>query len=161
MIPRMKRAISSAVRAHSIVLSLLFAIFLAGCSTLGASKPVHHMLPGAMGAGLPFSHLVEVGDTVHVAGTLGLDPETGRAPADPAQEVRLMLDEIRAKLALVGLDMDDLVSVQVFCSDVELYGTFNDIYRTYFEGAFPARSFIGSGPLLRGCRFEMNGVAVK
>jgi enamine deaminase RidA (YjgF/YER057c/UK114 family) len=109
----------------------------------------------------PFSHGVLVGDTLHVAGSLGLDPDTGQAPDDVETEVRLMLDSVKAKLALADMTMDDLVSVQVFCSDISLYDRFNAVYRTYFTKGFPSRAFIGSGTLLRGCRFEMNGVAVR
>ena len=68
---------------------------------------------------------------------------------------------MKRKLEIAGATMDDLVTVQIFCSDVSLYGDFNAIYRTYFKDRFPSRSFIGSGPLLRGARFEINGVAVK
>jgi enamine deaminase RidA (YjgF/YER057c/UK114 family) len=57
--------------------------------------------------------------------------------------------------------MDDLVSVQVFCSDVSLYAGFNDIYKGYFTKGYPARAFIGSGALLSGGRFEVQGIAVK
>ena len=65
-------------------------------------------------------------------------------------------------LARAGMTMDDLVSVQVFCSDVSLYHTFNAEYARRFVAAeFPARAFLGSGPLLRGCRFEVSGVAVR
>jgi enamine deaminase RidA (YjgF/YER057c/UK114 family) len=59
------------------------------------------------------------------------------------------------------MSMDDLVSVQVFCTDLSLYDAFNGVYRTYFRRGFPARAFIGSGPLLRGARFEINGVAAR
>ena len=57
--------------------------------------------------------------------------------------------------------VDDLVSVQVFCSDVSHYDSFNRVYRTYFTKEFPARAFLGSGPLLFGARFEVQGIAVK
>jgi enamine deaminase RidA (YjgF/YER057c/UK114 family) len=110
---------------------------------------------------LPFSHGVLAGDTYYVAGTLGLVKATGQPPADAEEEVRAMLDDVRAKLALAGLGMDDLVSVQVFCPDLSLYETFNRVYATYFTAGFPARAFIGSGPLLRGCRFEISGIAAR
>jgi enamine deaminase RidA (YjgF/YER057c/UK114 family) len=42
--------------------------------------------------------------------------------------------------------MVDLVSVQVFCSDVALLETFNGVYRSCFSEEFRARAFIGSGP---------------
>jgi 2-iminobutanoate/2-iminopropanoate deaminase len=57
--------------------------------------------------------------------------------------------------------MDDLVSVQIFCSDVKHYAAFNQVYRTYFNREYPARAFIGSGGLLFGARFEVQGIAVK
>ena len=110
---------------------------------------------------LPFSNGVLVGDTFYVAGHLGLDKDTGQAPTDPKVEAGLLLDSFAATLAEVGMDMDDLVRVQLFCSDVGLYQTFNDVYRQRFKGTFPARAFIGSGKLLRGCRFEILGTAVR
>jgi len=112
-------------------------------------------------AALPFSDAVLVGDTLYLAGNIGLDPETGKPPADPKAEARLALDGLQRTLAKAGMSMDNLVYVQVFCSDVALYDDFNAVYRTYFKKEFPARAFIGSGPLLRGGRFEVQGIAVK
>jgi 2-iminobutanoate/2-iminopropanoate deaminase len=60
-----------------------------------------------------------------------------------------------------GMTMDDLVSVQIYCSDLRHYDAFNTVYRRYFTREFPARAFLGSGPLLFGARFEVVGVAVK
>ena len=62
---------------------------------------------------------------------------------------------------VAGFPVRDLVSVQVFCPDLSLYEKFNEIYRTYFIKNFPARAFIGSGPLLRGGRFEAQGIAIR
>jgi len=110
---------------------------------------------------LPFSNGVLVGNTLYVAGSIGLDPKTGRPPADVEEEARLALDSIRATLAKAGMTMDDLVAVEVHCPDVAHYDKFNGVYRTYFKGNFPARAFLGSGPLLFGARFEVKGIAVK
>ncbi len=154
----MRLTFERAPQGFPSVLGLLLCLVLSSCAGSGART--NHQIPGGSGD-LPFSHVVQVGDTVYVAGTLGRDGATGLPPADAGEEARLVLDGIRAKLELVGLTMDDLVSVQVFCSDVELYGVFNDVYRTYFDGAFPTRSFIGSGELLFGCHFEVNGIAVR
>jgi 2-iminobutanoate/2-iminopropanoate deaminase len=108
---------------------------------------------------LPFSHGIVAGDLYFVAGTLGLDP-SGKPPTDPEAEARLMLDDFRAKLALADLAMEDLVAVTVYCPDLALYDAFNRVYASYFpSGRYPTRAFIGSGPLLRGCRFEIQGTA--
>jgi reactive intermediate/imine deaminase len=109
----------------------------------------------------PYSDAVLIGNTLYLAGRLGTDPQTGRVPDDVEKEVRLLLDGIKAVLAEANMTMDHLVSVQVFCPDLSLYDKFNTIYRSYFNKDIPARAFIGSGPLLRGARFEMQGIAVK
>lgn len=101
------------------------------------------------------------GDTFYMSGHIGLDPATMKPPADAEQEARLMLDAFRETLSQANLAMADLVFVQVFCSDVSLFDKFNAAYRMYFDSEFPARAFLGSGPLLFGARFEMQGIAVK
>jgi 2-iminobutanoate/2-iminopropanoate deaminase len=104
---------------------------------------------------------VLVGETVYVSGHIGVDPATRKVPLDAEQEARVMLDSFRETLERGGCGMDDLVYVQIFCSDVSLFEKFNAIYRTYFKTDLPARAFIGSGPLLFGARFEIQGIAVK
>jgi 2-iminobutanoate/2-iminopropanoate deaminase len=104
---------------------------------------------------------VLAGETFYVSGHIGMDAATKKVPADAEQEARLMLDSFCETLARGGCAMSDLVYVQVFCSDVSLFEKFNAIYRTYFEKDLPSRAFIGSGPLLFGARFEIQGIAVK
>jgi 2-iminobutanoate/2-iminopropanoate deaminase len=120
----------------------------------------HIVLPSRIDT-LPYSDGVIVGDTLYLAGKIGIDPQTGKPPEDVEKEIRLLLDGMKTTLAAASMTMDDLVSVQVFCPDLSLYEKFNEIYRTYFAKNFPARAFIGSGPLLRGGRFEAQGIAVR
>lgn len=116
-------------------------------------------LPGRTAG--PLFNDVLAGDTLYLSGRLGLDPQTGQPPADPAQEARNVLEATKAVLAEAGMTMDDLVQVQVFCTDLDLYDAFNTVYRTYFTGPPPARAFLGAGSLLRGARFEVMGIAVR
>ncbi len=109
----------------------------------------------------PFSDAVAVGNTLYLAGRIGIEPQTGKPPAEIDQEVRLLLDGMKTTLAEARMTMDDLVYVQVFCPDLTLYDKFNGIYRTYFTKDFPARAFVGSGSLLRGGHFEVQAIAVK
>ena len=108
---------------------------------------------------LPFSSGVLVGDTLYIAGT-SIDPSVKRK-LDPAQEARLVMDRVRRVVHQAGMTMDDLVSVQVFCTDLGDYAAFNGVYRTYFHGHYPARAFIGVKRLLFGARYEVNGIAVR
>jgi 2-iminobutanoate/2-iminopropanoate deaminase len=109
----------------------------------------------------PFSRAVLLGDTLYIAGDIGLDPKTGKPGDTPEAEAKLVLDSVQETLKQAGMTMDDMVWVQVFCSDVSHFGAWNSVYRQYFKGEFPARAFLGSGKLLYNARFEINAVAVK
>ena len=109
----------------------------------------------------PFSNAVLVDGTFYVAGHLGLDPATGKAGSDAETEARLVMDAVKQTLEKGGLTMDDLVSVTVYCTDLDLYDKFNAVYRGYFHEHYPARAFIGVAKLVRGAHFEIAGVAVK
>lgn len=108
----------------------------------------------------PFSAAVLVGNTLYLSGKIGLTPDR-RVPDSAAEEARLVLNDVKATLAEAGMTMDDLVSVQIFSSNVADYDSFNRVYRTYFTREFPARAFLGSGTLLFGARFEVQAIAVK
>jgi 2-iminobutanoate/2-iminopropanoate deaminase len=110
---------------------------------------------------LPFSEGVLVGNALYLGGHIGLDPKTGKPGASAEDEAKLVMEGIKQTVETAGLSMDDLVSVQVFCSDVANYDAFNAVYRTYFHGEYPARAFLGSGKLLFGARYEVMGIAVK
>ncbi len=119
-------------------------------------------IPPPSGFGpLPFSNGVLVGDTFYLGGHIGFDPATKKVPDDLETEIRFLMDSIRDTLARADLTLQDLVSVQIFCPDVSLFARFNAVYRTYFTEPFPARAFIGSGPLLFGAHFEIQAIAVK
>jgi len=120
----------------------------------------HINLPGRR-PNLPFSDAVLVDDTLYLAGRMGIDPVTGRAPADVNAELKLLFDGVEAVLTEAGMSMDDLVHVQIYSPDVSLWENFNTAYVQRFSKQLPARAFLGSGPLLFGGRFELVGIAVR
>ncbi len=125
------------------------------------SPPKRHSINLPRKAKLPFSDAVLVGGTLYISGRIGIDPATGMAPASMDEELRILFDEFEAVLAKANMTMDDLVSVQIFAPDVSLWEQFNEAYTKRFTKDLPARAFIGSGPLLKGGRFEMVGIAVR
>lgn len=111
---------------------------------------------------LPFSGGILTGNMLYLSGKIGLDPATGKAPADVDTEIKLLLDNVKATLTQAGMTMDDLVYVQISCTDLSLYDKFNAIYRGYFTAKdMPAREFVGVATLLRGGHFELQSIAVK
>ncbi len=110
----------------------------------------------------PFADAVLVdGRTLYLSGRIGLIPGTLTVPESMEEEAHLLMKDVQSVLALAGMRMDQLVSLQIFASDVSLWERFNVVYRSYFSGELPARAFLGSGTLLFGARFELQGIAVK
>jgi len=108
---------------------------------------------------LPFSSGVLVGQTLYIAGTIA---ETGKLAAglSPEEEARNIMEQIQQTIKSAGMSMDDVVSIQVYCTDLALYDAFNGVYSKYFHANFPARAFVGVAKLLFGAHFEVAGVAV-
>jgi 2-iminobutanoate/2-iminopropanoate deaminase len=112
-------------------------------------------------AKLPFSPGLTLGDTLYVSGHLGVDPAVGKAPDDPEEEAREVLHSVELTLKEAGMSMDDLVYVEVYCTDLKLYGVFNKAYASTLKSPYPARDFIGVKDLLFGAHFEVMGIAVR
>lgn len=107
---------------------------------------------------LPISSGVLAGNTLYIAGTIGV--KAGEK-ITAAEETRVIMNRIQDVVRRAGMTMDDIVSIQVFCSDMTAYGAFNNVYRTYFHGKYPARTFVGVAKLGAGARFEVKGIAVR
>ena len=151
-------------------ISFLFVmLLLAGTFTIynAFSQPVPRVARRAINLfddnpQLPFSGAILTGNTLYLSGRIGVDPKTGRAPAEIDDELKLLLDRVKATLVQAGMSMDDLVYVQIACTDLSLYDKFNAAYRSYFSTKeLPAREFIGAGSLLRGGHFELQAIAVR
>lgn len=108
----------------------------------------------------PFSDAVMIGDTLYLSGCIGLENES-RVPDRIEDEASRLMDNVRGTLTKAGMTMDDLVSLQVFCTDLSLWDRFNAIYRTYFTKHLPARAFIGCNQLLFGAHFEVVATAAR
>jgi 2-iminobutanoate/2-iminopropanoate deaminase len=142
------------------VVSLI--LLFVSISAMAADSDRKHVVldPSSARSAFPFSDAVLVGNTLYLGGTAWWD-KTNKPPADTEEEAKLAMEAVKHLLESQGMEMDDLVSVQVYCTDLSLYDNFNGVYRTYFHEKFPARAFIGVASLIRGAHFELMGIAVK
>jgi 2-iminobutanoate/2-iminopropanoate deaminase len=110
----------------------------------------------------PFSDAVLIDErTLYLSGRIGLKADGSGIPDTVEEEAHRLMQDVQQILASAGMQLEDLVFLQIFSPDVALWAPFNEVYRQYFSGPMPPRSFIGSGPLLFGARFEAQGIAVK
>jgi 2-iminobutanoate/2-iminopropanoate deaminase len=147
----------------AVALTVAGILIVSGASSQVTIQPTRKVIKLAGGpVQAPFSDAILSGNTLYLAGRIGLDPKTGKPPEKIEDEIKILLDGEKDVLAQAGMTMDDLVYVQIACTDLTLFEKFNPIYKSYFTTAdFPAREFVGAGSLLRGGHFELQAIAVK
>lgn len=114
--------------------------------------------PAAVG---PYSHAVQVGDTVYTSGQLGLDPATGKMAEGVEAQATQALNNLKAILEEAGLTLANVVKTTVFLNDIADFAKINKIYGEYFIGETPARSCVQVAALPMGGLFEIEAVAVR
>lgn len=111
-------------------------------------------------ASLPFSEAVRVGDTIFLSGQMGIVPGTlTLAPGGIRGESRQALENLRTVLEAHGLSLRHVVRCTVMLADISEWAAFNEVYATFFEAPFPARSAFGASGLALGGRVEIECIA--
>jgi len=119
------------------------------------------VVPPGYPAASPLSPAVIAADRMYLSGFLGRDINTGRIPEDPAAQVDLALDRMKATLLAAGLDFRHMVFVNPYLTDRMPMGVMNKVYAKRFEfGNTPARATIQVAGLPSGASIEFTGVAV-
>jgi 2-iminobutanoate/2-iminopropanoate deaminase len=101
-------------------------------------------IPGAVDPIGPYSHAVTANGFVFISGQGPLNPRTGEVAEQFTLQVHQTLENIRKILRGVDLDMQDVVKVQVFLSDLANFSAFNEVYREYFPYDYPVRTTVGA-----------------
>ncbi len=96
---------------------------------------------------------------VFVSGQLPVDPETGEMAADVTEQTRRSLENVRSILKAAGTDMEHVVKTTVFLQHMEDFAAMNEVYKGFFDGAFPARSAVEVAKLPKGALVEIEAVA--
>jgi enamine deaminase RidA (YjgF/YER057c/UK114 family) len=101
-------------------------------------------------------------DRLFVSGMAGSDPVRGKIPADPAAQVDLALDRMKAVLNAAGLELANMVFVNPYLTSRIPEHVMNQRYARRFEfGNTPARATIEVTSLPGGAQIEYTGVAVR
>lgn len=109
----------------------------------------------------PYSQAVRVGDTLWLAGQVGLDPASGAlVQGGISAETERALANVTAVLESAGMSLRDVVEVQVFLADMGDFAAMNAVYATAFPTPAPARTTVGVSALPLGAAVEIRAVAV-
>ena len=136
----------------------LLCLAAAATATGGEKKVVQ---PKEFATGRPFSPGILVDGTLYVAGQTGTDLKTGKRPEDFEAEVKTCLENIGLVLKEAKMDFGDVVSVQVFLTDMELFPRMNAVYTPFFKEPRPVRATVGVAKLVGTARIEIMVTAHK
>ncbi len=107
----------------------------------------------------PYSHAVEANGVIYVSGQGPVDPSSGIIPDSFECQVKQTFANLHTILEGCGVGFDNVAKVNVYLSDLALFEEFNEIYKTYFTGNYPARTTIGAK--LLGIMLEIDCIAIK
>jgi len=117
--------------------------------------------PGAPPAIGPYSQAIRAGNTVYLAGQIGMDPTTGILVSGGIEpETRQVMENLRSVLNAAGLGFEHVVLTQIFVQDLDEFATLNEVYGSYFQSAPPARATVEVARLPRDARVEILMTAV-
>ena len=151
---RMVRHMRGGVVSFPVVVGVALAAL---CSPASAQVDVEYLQSETTRSmGLPFSDAVRVGDMLYLSGQVGnLPGQTVLVSGGIQQETRQTMENIKKVLEANGSSMDRVVKCLVMMADIEEWPAMNEVYVTFFDDHFPARSaFAGSG-LALGARVEI------
>ena len=110
-------------------------------------------------ADLPFSLGVRGGGLLYLSGQVAQDPSTGQLiEGDVARQTDQILRNIATALAAAGKDLEDVVRVGVYLTDMTNFAAMNEVYARHFTKPYPARTAIGVAALPMGAAVEMDVV---
>lgn len=112
--------------------------------------------PAAIGA---YSQAVRTGDLVFLSGQIPLEPSTMElVEGDFEARARRVFDNLRAVARAAGGDLDDVVKLTVYLTDLGNFGTVNAVMADYFNEPYPARAAVGVASLPKGADVEAEAV---
>lgn len=114
--------------------------------------------PQAIG---PYSQAVRIGDLVFTSGVIPVVPATGEIPQGSAAQAKQALDNLSNLLQEAGCEMSDIVKTTVFIKEMNDFCSINEVYETFFEDDYPARSCVEVARLPKDVLIEVEAVAYK
>ena len=114
--------------------------------------------PAAIG---PYSQAIEVNGIVYTSGVIPVVPETGEIPEGSQAQAKQVFTNLSHLLEAAGTSMDNVVKTTVFVKEMNDFGAINEVYATFFSGAYPARSCVEVARLPKDVMLEVEAIATK
>lgn len=116
------------------------------------------MAPAAIG---PYSQAIEVNGMVYTSGIIPVVPQTGEIPEGSVAQAKQAFTNLANLLQAAGTDMEHVIKTTVFIKEMNDFAAINEVYATFFTGAYPARSCVEVARLPKDVMLEIEAIAIK
>jgi 2-iminobutanoate/2-iminopropanoate deaminase len=107
-----------------------------------------------------YSQAIVHNDLVFVSGQLPKDPQVDEIRVGSIEEqAEQVLKNLQAILKAANSDIDQVLQVAVYVSDIQLWGRVNQVYTEFFGEHRPARAVIPTRELHYGYQIEVAAIA--
>ena len=114
--------------------------------------------PQAIGT---YSQAVKVDNTVYISGQIPLVPETMQVvEGDFKENARQVFRNLEAITVAAGGNINDLVKINIFLTDLSNFVTVNEVMEEFFTQPYPARAALQISALPKGVSVEADAVMV-
>jgi 2-iminobutanoate/2-iminopropanoate deaminase len=108
----------------------------------------------------PYSPALRSGSLLFVSGQVPMDPATGTlVEGDISAQSHRALENVGLLLEAAGLSFSHVVRTTVFLADMDDFKAMNDVYATFFNEPYPARSTVQAARLPRDAQIEIDAIA--
>jgi 2-iminobutanoate/2-iminopropanoate deaminase len=115
--------------------------------------------PEAIG---PYSQGIKINGMLFTSGQIPIDPKTGHiAKGGIKMQAEQSMRNVKAVLEAGGYTMNDIIKVSILLTDIEDFSAVNEVYQSYFDGDYPARSCYAVKALPKGVGIEIEAIAGK
>lgn len=114
--------------------------------------------PAAVG---PYVQGIRTAGLIFCSGQLGLIPSEGKLPETVEEQAHQSMKNLGAVLAEAGSDYSKIVKTTIFLADINDFAKVNEVYKSYFEGSYPARSCVQVARLPLGGLVEIECIATE
>lgn len=112
--------------------------------------------PPAIG---PYSQAVKVGDFIFISGCCPFSKEDGSVVGDDIiTQTHQVMRNLQAIVQASGKTMNDIVKTTCFIKDLNQFSAFNEVYASYFQESYPARSCVEVARLPRDVFIEIEAI---
>jgi reactive intermediate/imine deaminase len=114
--------------------------------------------PSAIGT---YSQAIRAGQFVFVSGQIPLDPTTMEIVEGNFEvRARQVFDNLEAIVREAGGELDRIVKVTIYLTDLDNFATVNSVMADYFHEPYPARAALGVASLPKGADIEAEAILV-